>query len=66
MRLWKPLKKHRCRIMKRSIYFTIVQERQNRNQIIVDDEFTYTVATQISKKNNDDDWDTEPHTINEC
>ena len=52
--------------MKRSLYFTIIQERENKNEIIIDDGFAYAVATQISKENDDDDRDTEPRTINEC
>ena len=51
--------------MKRSLCFTIIQERWNRNEIIINDAFAYAVATKISKEN-DDDWDIEPCTINEC
>eukprot|EP00268_Persea_americana_P062664 TRINITY_DN8051_c1_g3_i5.p2 TRINITY_DN8051_c1_g3~~TRINITY_DN8051_c1_g3_i5.p2 ORF type:complete len:110 (+),score=12.12 TRINITY_DN8051_c1_g3_i5:1356-1685(+) len=49
-----------------SILYNYSRERWNRNEIIIDDAFAYAVATQISKENDDDDWDTEPRSINEC
>ena len=53
--------------MKKSLYFTIIQEKTwNRNKIVIDDIFAYAVATQISKENDDGDWDTKLRSINEC
>ena len=49
-----------------SILYNYLIEKRNRNEIVIDDVFTNAVATQISKENNDDDWDTKPRTINEC
>ena len=42
-------------------------ERWDRKETVIDDAFACAIATQISKKNDDDDdWDKEPCTINEC
>ena len=48
-----------------SILYKYSRERQNRNEIIIDDAFAYAIATQISKENDDDNWDTKPRFINE-
>lgn len=49
-----------------STLYDCSRERQNRIEIIIDDISEYAVATQTLKENDDDDWDTEPYTINEC
>ena len=50
-----------------SILYNYSRERWNRNEIIIHDAFAYAVATQISKENDDDDdWDIETRSINEC
>ena len=49
-----------------SILYNYLKERWNRNEIIIDDVFTYAVPTQILKENDDNDWDTKPRSINEC
>ena len=49
------------------ILYNYSKERWNRNEIVIDDAFAYAVAIQISKENgDDDDWDIEPRSINEC
>ena len=50
-----------------SILYNYSRERWNRNEIIIHDAFVFAVATQISKENDDDDdWDMETRSINEC
>ena len=48
------------------IRYNYSRERWNINEIVIDDAFVYAVVTQISEENDDDDWDTEPCTINDC
>ena len=48
------------------VLYNYSKERLNKNDIIIDDAFAYAVAIQISKENDDDDWETEPRSINEC
>ena len=52
--------------MKRSLYFIIIRGRDEIEKVIINDAFAYVVAIQLSKENVDNDWDTEPCTINEC
>ena len=45
-----------------SIFHIFSEEMWERKKLIIDDIFTYAVATEISKGNDD----TEPRSINEC
>ena len=48
-----------------SIFHIFSGEMWEQKKLVMDDIFSYVVATKISK-GNDENYDTEPHSINEC